>query len=139
MPPPPPTIQKTKVPERFLVGKRVCIVDDEHESVKILKAHLSRQGVQTQSFDQAGPALQSLKKDPPDILLLDIMMPGVDGWELYTTLRSDPELATLPVLFVTCLTSSDLEPEMEEDHLCATLSKPIFRDHLIEKMMQLLS
>jgi CheY-like chemotaxis protein len=129
----------TKVPKQLLEGKRACILDDEKDPVTILEANLKKLGVETQSFNQAGPALEYLRNDPPDILLLDIMMPGMDGWVFYTTLRSEPELRTLPVLFVTCLSEHDLESEMEEDGLCATLSKPVFRDQLIDKMVQLLA
>lgn len=125
-------------PKQRLKGKRACILDDEKDPVTILEANLAKLGVRTQSFNQAGPALEYLKNDPPDILLLDIMMPGMDGWVFYTTLRSEPELKTLPVLFVTCLSEHDLESEMEQDGLCATLSKPVFRDQLIDKMVQLL-
>lgn len=128
-----------KDPTHLLAGKRACILDDENDPIKILEANLSKYGVQTQSFNRAGPALEHIKEDPPDILLLDIMMPDMDGWAFYTTLRYDLGLHRLPVLFVTCLADQDLEREMEQDGLCATLSKPIFHDQLIEKMVQLLN
>jgi len=125
-------------PKRLLAGKRICILDDEKDPVTILEANLSKYGVQIRSFNQAAPALEYIKEDPPDILLLDIMMPDMDGWVFYTTLRSELGSHSLPVLFVTCLADHDLEREMEQDGLCATLSKPIFRDQLIEKLVQLL-
>lgn len=126
-------------PKRLLPGKRVCIIDDDKNSVTILEVLLSKYGVHTVSFNHAGAALEHLKKDPPDILFLDIMMPEIDGWQFYTTLRSDPQLSTLPVLFISCLVDQDLEKQMEQDRLCASLSKPVFRDQLIEKMVQLVA
>ncbi|PXA03399.1 hypothetical protein DDZ13_11935 [Coraliomargarita sinensis] len=127
-----------KDPKTLLKGKRVCILDDESAPIAILEANLAKFGLQTHSFNQPGPALTHLRTDRPDILLLDIMMPEMDGWEFYTTIRSEPELNDLPVLFVTCLADQELEREMEQDGLCATLSKPVFSDQLLEKLMQLL-
>lgn len=124
--------------ERYLAGKRACILDDESNPITILEAYLSKYGVHTKSFNHPGPALEYLKTDPPDILLLDIMMPEIDGWQFYTILRTDPQLCSLPVLFVSCLVGRDLEKDMEQDGLCASLSKPVYRDQLVEKMVQLL-
>ncbi|HKK18389.1 MAG TPA: response regulator [Opitutales bacterium] len=128
-----------KDPKHLLDGKRVCILDDENDPITILEANLKKCGAQTRSFSRPGPAMEHLKRDPPDILLLDIMMPEMDGWVFYTSLRDEPELRELPVLFVTCLSEKDIEREMEQDHLCATLSKPVFREQLFEKMAQLLA
>jgi len=52
------------------------------------------------SYTEPEVAMDALKKSRPDILLLDVMMPGIDGWDFYTRLRGEKALADLPVLFV---------------------------------------
>jgi CheY-like chemotaxis protein len=138
-PAPPKTSSNEQNRPHALTGRRIYILDDETDPITILETNLSRCGAETRSFSRPGPAFASIKKSPPDLLLLDIMMPEMDGWEFYSSLRDDPELRRLPVLFVTCLSEHDIEAEMEQDGLCATLSKPVFRDQLIEKVAQLLA
>jgi CheY-like chemotaxis protein len=121
-----------------LSGKRVCIVDDEPDPIEIMEAYLSGFGLEIESFTQPITAMDHIKNEMPDILLLDVMMPDLDGWDFYTQLRIDARTRDLPVLFVTCLTDSDIEPEMQEGRLCATLSKPVDRNQLINKMVELL-
>lgn len=121
-----------------LAGKNVCILDDERDPIEILEAYLSGYGMNLDSYTEPEMAMAALKKSRPDILLLDVMMPGIDGWDFYTRLRGEKTLADLPVLFVTCLTDQEVEPEMQEGNLCATLSKPVDRKQLIAKIVELL-
>jgi DNA-binding response OmpR family regulator len=121
-----------------LKGKKVCILDDEPDPIEILEAYLSGYGLEIDSFTCPSAAMEHIQNEKPDILLLDVMMPEIDGWDLYTRLRTEQEMNALPVLFVTCLTDSEVEAEMQEGSLCATLSKPVDRRQLISKMLDLL-
>jgi DNA-binding response OmpR family regulator len=124
--------------KKILNGKRVCIIDDEPDPIEILEAYLSGYGLEIESFTSPSAAMEHIQSETPDILLLDVMMPEFDGWGFYTQLRSTDAMSALPVLFVTCLTDAEVEPEMQEGNLCATLSKPVDRQQLIAKMLDLL-
>ena len=79
---------------------RVLLVDDVKTNVDILARTLKRLYKLSVALDGES-ALQSVQSDPPDLILLDIMMPGMDGYEVCRRLKSAPETEDIPVLFVT--------------------------------------
>ena len=82
----------------------VLVVDDEALSNRALVHALSRANVKAQSTDDSAKALELSQKNHYDLLLLDYVMPGMDGLELYNRLRALPEYKTTPVIFVTSAT-----------------------------------
>lgn len=133
----PEPITQTEIAS-VLNGKTIYMLDDEDYPVEIIEAYLAGHNINFVAFNRAEPAIEQLKTVKPDLLLLDVMMPGMDGWDFYTRLRGIEGLTELPVLFVTCLSNEEVEPEMREGMLCATLSKPVIRKQLIEKIVELL-
>ncbi|MEO0510139.1 MAG: response regulator [Verrucomicrobiota bacterium] len=121
-----------------LNGKNVCIVDDDEHSIEILTAYLRGFCLNIKAFNNPIDALDYLNTEKPDVLLLDVMMPEMDGWEAFTRIRGIPRLAALPVLFVTCLSDPMFEAELKKDEFCASLGKPIPRITLLEKIASLL-
>ena len=81
--------------------KRIAIVEDEAELASLLDYNLSRHGYQTQVLGGAGGTLKSLEQARPDLILLDVMLPELDGFELCRQIRQSPVLGRTPVLFLT--------------------------------------
>jgi phosphate regulon transcriptional regulator PhoB len=81
--------------------KRIAIVEDEAELASLIDYNLARNGYQTEVLTDAEGALKSLEHSRPDLIVLDVMMPGVDGFELCRQIRKSPTLAKTPVLFLT--------------------------------------
>jgi two-component system cell cycle response regulator len=82
---------------------RVLVVDDHVLNVKLLEARLLIAGYQVETAFSGAEALEKLGPFAPDIVLLDIMMPGMDGYEVCRRIRADPATARLPVVMVTAL------------------------------------
>jgi adenylate cyclase len=80
---------------------KILIADDSFESVELLKAVLSNQGYQVIIAFDGEEALDKAHKEKPDLLLLDIMMPKVDGYEVCRRLKADPNTARIPILILT--------------------------------------
>ena len=118
--------------------KRLLVVDDEEHLRQMLSAALGFHGFEVTDVDNGRDALRLHDELRPDLIVLDVMMPGLDGWTLYARLRDIPGLDSLPVLFVTCLSDFASEPEMRDAKLCATMSKPILAEQLYGEMAQLL-
>lgn len=131
--------KKPHAAEEALFGKRLHIVDDEPDSLRILEAKLDRKGAEIKAFSDPMEGFSETLRHPPDLLLLDVMMPGMDGWSFYTRLRSNRTLLKLPVLFVTCIADHRIESEMQQGKLCATLPKPVVTEELFEKIALLLT
>ena len=79
----------------------VLVVDDLPQNVRLLEAVLSPKGFRVATASSGEEALDVLSKEHPDLVLLDILMPGMDGYEVCRRIREDPETAFLPVIMIT--------------------------------------
>lgn len=82
----------------------VLIVDDEEQNRQLLRDLLEAAGYETPEAEDGEQALRIIEAAPPDLVLLDVMMPGMDGFEVCQQLKKDPRTATIPILMVTALT-----------------------------------
>lgn len=82
--------------------KRILVVDDEPSITRLLKLNLERTGDYVVSTENgAHVAIATARAFQPDLILLDVMMPGMDGGGLASRFRSDPKLETVPIVFLT--------------------------------------
>jgi CheY-like chemotaxis protein len=79
----------------------ILIVDDEIQNRKLLVALLWPEGYLTLTAASGEEALVSIAQRAPDLILLDIMMPGMDGYEVASTLKANPATASIPIIMVT--------------------------------------
>jgi adenylate cyclase len=82
-------------------GGRILVVDDLEQNVRLLDAVLSPRGYDVVAAQSGQGALDAVAAAPPDLVLLDILMPGMDGYEVCRRLRADPATAFLPVVMIT--------------------------------------
>jgi len=82
-------------------GKKVLIVDDEPDILLYLKEFLDSKGYTTITASCGDEALEKVEQDPPDLVLTDVMMPGMDGYELCRRIRANSTTSLLPVVIVT--------------------------------------
>jgi two-component system alkaline phosphatase synthesis response regulator PhoP/two-component system response regulator VicR len=80
---------------------RVLVVDDEINIVRLIQVNLERQGYQVETANNGAQALAKIKESRPDLLVSDVMMPEMDGFELLANVRRDPMLMDLPVIMLT--------------------------------------
>lgn len=81
--------------------QRVTIVEDEADIVELVRYNLKKEGFEVESFERGRDALESLRRSPADLVLLDIMLPDEDGFEICKKMRADDRLRTMPVIFLT--------------------------------------
>jgi two-component system, OmpR family, alkaline phosphatase synthesis response regulator PhoP len=84
---------------------RVLVVEDEPENRLLLQVILSTEGYQVTEAEDGRAALDAVQRERPDIILLDVMMPGMNGYAVLEQLRADPATASLPVIMLTALAS----------------------------------
>src|SRR5438270_9832739 len=82
---------------------RVLVVDDMPVNVRLLEAKLSSEYFHVLSATSGAEALDKVRQELPDIVLLDVMMPGMDGFEVCRRMKRDPACAHIPVVMVTAL------------------------------------
>jgi diguanylate cyclase (GGDEF)-like protein/PAS domain S-box-containing protein len=120
------------------LGHSILIVDDEPQNRKLLEALLRPEGYATRTANNGEEALAAVRLHLPDLILLDVRMPGMDGYEVATILKADPSTLHIPIIMVTAQT----EPRALLDGLKAGaeefLTKPIDRAELWLRVRNLL-
>lgn len=117
----------------------VLIVDDVDANVLLLKLLLSKAGYKTLSAYNGKDALEIIEKQNPDLVLLDIMMPVMDGHEVAARLREMPEKANLPIIFLSALNSPDDIVKGFKHGAADYVSKPFNKDELLIRVRHQLS
>lgn len=84
-----------------MVGKTVLIVDDEPDIIELLRYNLQKEGLAVLTAHNGKDAVQIALERIPDVVVLDVMMPEMDGFEVCLVLRANPQTANIPVLFLT--------------------------------------
>jgi two-component system sensor histidine kinase/response regulator len=87
-------------PSPDLVSPSILVVDDTPANLQMLADILKRRGYRARPVPSGRLALQAAKADPPDLILLDVNMPAMDGYEVCVELKKDPSLAAIPVIFI---------------------------------------
>ncbi len=87
-------------------GKRVVCIEDEPEMIDLVKLILSRKGYQVVGAMGGREGLEAIAREKPDLVLLDLMMPDMDGWEVYQKMKANDGTKTIPVIVVTAKAQS---------------------------------
>ena len=99
--------EKTVVNEDEQMGKKTVVcIEDEPEMIDLVKLILGRKGFELIGAVGGREGLETVRKLKPDLVLLDLMMPDMDGWEVYQQMKADEELKTIPVIVVTAKAQS---------------------------------
>lgn len=81
--------------------KHVIIVDDEPDIIELVTLHLNKTGYRVRSFENGSSALDYIQQNPPDLIILDLMLPDYDGLELCKMLKKDDKYSSIPVIMLT--------------------------------------
>ena len=109
-------------------GLTVLVVDDDPTVHDLLAATLAKEGHRVLHARDGAEALDILRKTPPDIVTLDVMMPKVDGWSVLGTMKSDPSLDHIPVIMITIVDDRNLGYSLGASEF---MTKPIDRSRLL--------
>ena len=88
------------------IKKKVVCVEDESEIIDLIRLILGRKGFDLIGATGGLEGLETIRRVKPDLVLLDLMMPDMDGWEVYQQMKADPELKNIPVIVVTAKAQS---------------------------------
>jgi DNA-binding response OmpR family regulator len=80
---------------------RILVVEDDHDIASLIVHYLGPAGHETEVVPNGSDALPAARRRPPDLVILDRMLPGLDGLEICRTLRADPDLAAVPIIMLT--------------------------------------
>ncbi len=121
------------------MAKTVLIVEDNELNMKLFRDVLDAHGYQTLATRDGMDAITLARDHRPDLILMDIQLPGVSGLEVTQMMKNDDELKDIPVIAVTAFAMKGDDDRILEGGCAAYLAKPIRIDELIDTIGQFLS
>lgn len=112
--------------DRSKKNATVLIVDDQPENVQLMADVLSTNGYDTLSANSGAQALDVLSRARPQAILLDMLMPGMDGFEVIRRIRENPQTARLPIMVITAMLVSDEDRQRLEKEAQSIFQKGTF-------------
>lgn len=116
---------------------RILAVDDTRDNLILVQTILESEGYEINLVTDGTAALQQVEQAPPDLILLDVMMPGMDGYEVTRRIRNNPELSYIPILLITAFHESSVVEGLDagaDDFI----RKPFDTDELLARVRSLL-
>jgi len=118
---------------------RVIIVDDDRDTREMLTMALELEGFAVSQAANGLRLISAMHVDRPDVILLDVMMSWIDGFELCRAIKRNPTFAEIPVIFISARRSPEDERTGLEAGALAYLSKPIEMDRLVGRLREVLA
>ncbi|MDR4988983.1 MAG: ATP-binding protein, partial [Bacteroidales bacterium] len=134
-----PTIRKKATPEMLRFEKAIIlIVDDSPTNIQLLEAMVDNSGLEVLTALSGEEALMLLKKQQPDLIILDLLMPGMDGYETAKKIKEDPSLEHIPLIAFTAFTQGERQqaPGTLFDKF---LYKPVSKQYLFDMLKSFLT
>ena len=110
--------------------RKVLVVEDEESMRELLRLHLGNNGYQVTVAEDAMVAGHLVLKDRPDLMIVDVEMPYMNGYEFVAAIKADPSTRDIPVVFLT--TDADVAEQAIKLRADAYLNKPIMANRLLE-------
>ena len=110
------------------------VVDDDKDTVTILARHLQREGFVPIEANSGAQCLKLVHENEVDVILLDLMMPEMDGFQVVKALKDNPETAEIPIIMITARDDMDARAEGMRLGVSDSLAKPVFRRQLASRV-----
>ncbi len=131
-------MNRTKTEKEQDKTPTVLVVDDNQQNLELLQAYLEDVDCQAVPARDGLEALEIIAKDPPDLILLDVMMPKMSGFEVCKRIKNDPKTSDIPVIMVTALNEfGDIERAIDSG-TDDFLSKPVNKLELLTRIKTML-
>jgi two-component system response regulator VicR len=120
--------------------KRVLCIEDDAEMIDLIRLILERKGFEVLEAVGGKEGLEVSRREVPDLILLDLMMPEVDGWEVFRQLRADEQLKDIPVIVVTAKAQSiDIVLGLHIAKVDGYVTKPFGPQELLKSVNKVLA
>ena len=120
--------------EEAIRASQIMVVDDDQDTVAILARHLQREGFVPIEANSGAQCLKLVQENEVDVILLDLMMPDMDGFQVVRELRANPVTAEIPIIMITARDDLDARAEGMRLGVSDFLAKPVFRRQLASRV-----
>jgi len=120
------------------MSKKILIIDDERDFVETVSFALEAKGFLVSNAADGPAGIMKANAEKPDLIILDLMMPGMDGYEVAGRLKSDSLTSGIPMIVLTAAVTKDLSQKIREAQAADYLTKPCDLEELIKKVKSVL-
>ncbi len=119
------------------MGKHVVLVEDETNIAEAIRFLLGREGWRVEILANGTAAVEVIQKARPDLVMLDVMLPGKSGFEILRELRADPKMADLPILMLTARGQARDREIAEHAGVSRFMTKPFSNEEMLSAVREL--
>jgi DNA-binding response OmpR family regulator len=120
------------------MAKRILVVDDEPELLMAIEIRLKMSGYETMAAHDGQEGLERARKDKPDLIILDLMLPKIDGYKVCALLKADARYSNIPIIMLTARAQDTDEKLGLEVGANAFITKPFQHEAVLAKIKELL-
>jgi DNA-binding response OmpR family regulator len=117
--------------------RRILVADDDPVILRLIEVNLGLEGFEVVTAGRGEDALAKARDVSPDLILLDVMMPGMSGWEVARRLKEDGKTSDIPVVFLSARTQEEDRRRGQELGVVAYVTKPFDPDDLVDTVRRL--
>lgn len=118
-----------------MTQKRILIVEDEVNLAKVIQFNLERKGYRTEEASDGAEAMEKIGLSPPDLVLLDLLIPSINGWEVARRIRENPATKDIKILMLSIVSDGKKAGEVSAD---GYIMKPFSMEKLLDTIESLL-
>jgi PleD family two-component response regulator len=115
-------------------SEAILIIDDDPATTRLLEVLLTREGYNIRSENLSANALQTSKEFNPNLIILDLMMPGIDGMTVCKDMKKDPDLGDIPIIMFSAVNQVDVQDKAMEAGISEYITKPIHPNELKQRI-----
>ncbi len=120
------------------MNRKILVIEDDPSTLRLIKYTLQQEGYQALTAPNGLEGLRKAKSEQPDLIILDVMLPGVDGFEICHRLRAEPQTAKLPILMVSAKARGIDKATGLKVGADDYITKPWYRPELVAKIAAML-
>ena len=121
------------------MAKKILFIEDEPDQIMMLQTRLEANGFQVISAPNGEEGIKKVREEKPDLILLDIVMPKMNGYEVCKCLKGNPNTSHIPIIAVTASGAKELEEKCRSTGINDIVKKPYESADLLNKIKRLLS
>jgi DNA-binding response OmpR family regulator len=112
----------------------IMVVDDDPDTLSLLVRYIEREGLSVLQASSGVECLRTAQQHPPDVIVLDLMMPEMDGFDVCRALKKDPTTAEIPIILLTARDDMEARAEGMQLGVSEFMAKPVVRRELVERI-----
>jgi len=120
------------------MAKKILLIDDEKDFIETISFSLATNGFDVSTASDGPSGIEKANTYKPDLIILDLMMPGIDGYEVARRLKSDKATADIPIIVLTAAVTKELGQKVRESKAADYITKPCDLEELLKKVKSIL-